>query len=136
MLKAHHHGYSKHHNTTTVLLEITDIIYQSADRNLITSMMTINEISTFECINPHILDRKLETCNISDEERTWFKSYLNHQSQYVMVGKKISNMTAVTSGFPQGSISGPLIYTQYTGELPNIINKQEECNIEDQEPKE
>ena len=52
----------------------------------------------------------------------WIKSYLTDRSQCVVINGALSKQLPVITGVPQGSILGPLLYTIFTNELPEIIH--------------
>ena len=47
----------------------------------------------------------------------WFESYLSRRSQKVVLNGHSSTSLWVTSGVPQGSILGPLLFIIYMAEL-------------------
>ena len=57
----------------------------------------------------------------------WMESYLRGRSQYTMIGGKTSSIFPVDRGVPQGSVLGPILYTIYVNEMPDVINQHDTC---------
>ena len=71
----------------------------------------------FDKVPHNLLLHKLETFGFNNKLLNWFTDYLSERSQSVIVEGKQSENLPVTSGVPQGSILGPLIFTLYVNDI-------------------
>lgn len=51
----------------------------------------------------------------------WLGSYLSDRSQFVAVGGESSATAKVTSGVPQGSVLGPLLFLIYVNNVSQAV---------------
>ena len=110
------HAYKSNHNTTTAMTQLSDLIFEATDRNLISTVMTVYQTAAFDCMKHSIFNKKMKLYNFDSKTREWFSNYLKLRTQYVVIGGKNSRMKPITTRVPQGSVLGPMIYTIYVNE--------------------
>jgi hypothetical protein len=51
----------------------------------------------------------------------WIKNFLLERKQKVVLNGSNSKWTDVTSGIPQWSVHGPILFTIYINDLPDVV---------------
>ena len=67
----------------------------------------------FDTVDHYILITNLENYGINGKNLRWLQSYLKNRKQYLNFNNKITNLSLITCGVPQGSILGPLLLLIY-----------------------
>ncbi len=115
-------GFREGHSTTHALLELLDNVYHNLDDNNSCIGVFLDLSKAFDTIQHDILLEKLHNYGFRGKIHTWFSSYLKHRKQYTCVNSKISKTEEISTGVPQGSVLGPILFTLYVNDMPHAVS--------------
>ena len=124
-------AYKKNHSTEAALLKVKNDILMNMDEQIVTLLVLLDLSSAFGMVNHQVLLEHLRSrFGVTVTELDWFASYLSSRVQRISVNGGTSDAFHLNQGVPQGSCLGPLLFTVYTSELFDIIEKTySQCSL-------
>ena len=122
ILPSHQSGFRPGHGTATALLYVNNLIVEGLDSGMATALILLDYSRAFDCVDHTLLLAKLYYFGLTDIALSFFRNYLEGRRQLVRLHSGVSGVGDVTSGVPQGSILGPLLFILYTFDMSKITS--------------
>ena len=103
----------------------------SSDNKKLVGTVLMDLSKAFHCIPHDLLIAKLHAYGLTTEALTFLYSYLIRRQQGVKINDAESIFKILSSGAPQGSILGPILFNIFINYLFLFINKAKLANLAD-----
>jgi hypothetical protein len=87
-------------------------------------MLILDFSKAFDTVPHKRLLKKMESYDINGNILSWLEAWLTQQEQQVTIEGDKSSTAKVTSGVPQGTILGPLMFLLYINDIGNDITSK------------
>ena len=103
-------GLEKKSSTELAAIELLDKLLGQINQQKILINFHLDLSKAFDGLNHNILIDKLVYYGVTDKSKDLLLHYLIERQQYIQIGDYMSSKQLVRTGFPQGSVIGPLLF--------------------------
>ena len=121
------YGFRNKRSCVLQLLDVLDDWSKYYDESKQIDNIYLDIKKAFDTIPHDRLLLKLKRYGFDGQLLNWVKDFLSGRRQRVMLNGKCSGWKKVTSGVPQGSVLGPILFIIYVNDIPDSL--QHFCKI-------
>jgi hypothetical protein len=115
------HGFRKRRSCVTQLVLVANDFAKSLNRSKQLDTILLDFSKAFDKVNHRKLLLKMDHYGIRGQVLDWVSNFLNGRTQRVVINGESSPNANITSGVPQGTVLGPLLFLIYINDIPDRV---------------